>query len=372
MLWRPGAIPVWLGPVACLAIGFSTTAVSASAVLSSLAPLRNSLLFLAFAVPLAVGLDQIGVFSAIAARFERGTYLVAELWWLAAGVVAVFNLDAAVVLLTPLYVRIARQHGLPPEALAFQPALLACLNSGVLPVSNLTNLIVTERWNLCVADFLTNLALPSIAASGVGYIAYRIVLPFDSTAPGIDDVVEPAALRRGMPIIVFVLVGFTIGDSLGIAAWIIAATAWGWTMIYTHRPQWRAVPLTAISTAASLAVLVTAAVPHLGFDRIFDRTGASGDFGIIAFGALGSTIANNLPIVLAGSAAMTHPNQAWPLLVGANIGAVFVVTASLSGLLWQDTAARAGVSISARRYASVGARVGLPALLVATLLTVTM
>ncbi|MGI8755893.1 MAG: hypothetical protein ACR2MB_08545 [Acidimicrobiales bacterium] len=48
---------------------------------------------------------------------------------MAAAVVAVFNLDAAVVFLNPLYVRIARRQGLPSEALAFQPALLASLGS---------------------------------------------------------------------------------------------------------------------------------------------------------------------------------------------------------------------------------------------------
>lgn len=40
---------------------------------------------------------------------------------------------------------------------------------------------------------------------------------------------------------------------------------------------------------------------------------------------------------------MTRTDQAWPLLAGTNIGAIFVVSASLSGLLWQDTAAHVGV-----------------------------
>ena len=46
-----------------------------------------------------------------------GIYL--GLWVLAAAVTVVFNLDAAVVLLTPLYIRIARRHGYPAEAFAF-------------------------------------------------------------------------------------------------------------------------------------------------------------------------------------------------------------------------------------------------------------
>ncbi|MGI8755891.1 MAG: hypothetical protein ACR2MB_08535 [Acidimicrobiales bacterium] len=62
---------------------------------------------------------------------------------------------------------------------------------------------------------------------------------------------------------------------------------------------------------------------------------------------------------------MTNAGQAWPLLIGTDIGSVFLVTASLSGLLWRDTAKQAGVVVSRRRYASVGVRVGLPALIVA-------
>ena len=73
---------------------------------------------------------------------------------MAAAVTVVFNLDAAVVLLTPLYIRIARRHGYSPEMLAFQPALLACLASNPLPVSNLTNLIAAEHFDLGVGEFL--------------------------------------------------------------------------------------------------------------------------------------------------------------------------------------------------------------------------
>ena len=313
-----------------------------SAAASSLDPMRNSLLFLVFAVPLAVSLDDVGVFVAIASRFEHGRHLVAQLWWLSAAVVMVFNLDAAVVLLTPLYIRIARRHGLPAEALAFQPALLACLASGALPVSNLTNLIIADQWELGVRDFLTRLAPATVAATAVGYLAYRLVFRFepadeDAVTRSVDQV-DPRALRRGLPVIAFVVAGFTVGDAVGIPAWVVAALACGWMAVSTRRARWRVVPISAITTAASLAVLVAAAVPHLPLDRIFERSGRTSELGVIAFGSLGSALSNNLPVVLAGATAMERADQAWPLLVGANIASVFVVTASLSGLLWRETA----------------------------------
>ena len=73
-------------------------------------------------------------------RDRRGSSVMC--WIIAAAVVALLNLDAAVVLLTPLYIRTARNTGLDPVMLAFQPVLLAMLASSALPISNLTNLIV--------------------------------------------------------------------------------------------------------------------------------------------------------------------------------------------------------------------------------------
>jgi arsenical pump membrane protein len=327
---------------------------------------RSALLFLVFAVPLAVTLDQIGVFGALAAMVDGGRHLVAGLWWLAAAVVVVFNLDAAVVLLTPLYIRIARRHGFDVEALAFQPALLACLASSVLPVSNLTNLIVAEQQHLGFYDFVTQLAPASLAATTVGFIAYRRVFHLHPTTDRVDDPVDPRALRRGLPIIAFVLAGFTVGDLAGISAWIVTAVALMWAAAWTRHVPWRAVPVAAIATTAGLVVVVAAAVPHLALDRWFDSPGTAGALRATGAATALSNLTNNLPVSLAASSSIEHPERSWPLLVGTNIGSIFVVTASLSTLLWRDTATRSGVFVSAGRWTAVAVRVGIPALVAAT------
>ena len=56
---------------------------------------------------------------------DGGRHLKSGLWVLAALVTIVFNLDAAVVLLTPLSVRIADRQGEDPVTLAFIPVLQA-------------------------------------------------------------------------------------------------------------------------------------------------------------------------------------------------------------------------------------------------------
>lgn len=129
---RPRSVALWIGPVVCALVGLAFTMIRWHDVGDSVNLLRNPLLFLLFAVPLAVLLDRIGVFAALAALVSGGRHLAIGLWVLAAGVTIVFNLDASVVLLTPLYIRIARRHGLDPEVLAFQPVLLACLAIGAM------------------------------------------------------------------------------------------------------------------------------------------------------------------------------------------------------------------------------------------------
>ena len=106
-------------------------------------------------------------------RSARARHLRLALWCLAGAVTVLFNLDAAVVLLTPLYVRIARRHGDDIIALAFIPALLASLASSVLPVSNLTNLVLADQLHLGVGDFLVHAAPAALAATIVGWFAYR-------------------------------------------------------------------------------------------------------------------------------------------------------------------------------------------------------
>jgi arsenical pump membrane protein len=112
-------------------------------------------------------------------------------------------------------------------------------------------------------------------------------------------------------------------------------------------------------------VLVAGALPHLHVDRLLDAGGVAGRLRAFGFGAIGSDATNNLPAVLAGSASLHERDQVWALLAGTNVAPILVITGSLSGLLWRDTARRFGVHVSAREYSAVGVRVGLVALLLA-------
>ena len=274
-----------------------------------------------------------------------------------------FNLDAAVVLLTPLYVQIARRHGLDLVAAAFPPVLLASLASSALPVSNLTNLLAAERFDVSAWDFATRLGPASLAATVVGYFAYRRAFHLTVVHEAEHLPIDDRAIWRGAPVVAFVLIGFTVGDALGIPAWAIAAIADVILVAMTRWVPWRTVPIGAVVLAASLGVLAAAAAPHLDLEHALGSDAPGGDLRIVALAVVAANAINNLPAALIGLPALgpDPDDRLWSLLLGVNMGPVLVVSGSLAGLLWLDTARRLGVRVDARRYTAVGLRVGAPA-----------
>jgi Na+/H+ antiporter NhaD/arsenite permease-like protein len=120
-----------------------------------------ALAFLVAGVPLAALLDRLGFFEALvsAVSGREGDTPVLALWIVAALTTVVLNLDTTIVLLTPLYLRFAKRADTEVMPLVVIPLLLASLSSSVLPVSNLTNLIVVDQLHVGVGDFLSHLAV---------------------------------------------------------------------------------------------------------------------------------------------------------------------------------------------------------------------
>lgn len=366
VLLRPKRLPVAAIPVALVFVALATTATTPNAARHALHPLYAPLAFLVLAVPLAVMLDSVGFFNAVAARIDHTRRLHLGLWLFAAAVTTLFNLDASVVLLTPLYVRIARRHGLDPVALAFPPVLLAALASSALPVSNLTNLLVAERFDVRAVDFLTRLAPASLAAILVGYVAYRRALPTEQETSPAPEPVDHRALTRGIPIVVFVLFGFTLGDAFGVPAWAVALVADVVLVAMVRTWPWRYVPFDAALLAAALGVLAAAAAPHLGLHHLLAESGsrAGTDAKVFGVAVVGANLVNNLPALLVAMPALgpSPGHRLWALLLGVNVGPVLVISGSLAGLLWLDTARRLDVPVDAQAYTRIGVRVGLPAI----------
>jgi arsenical pump membrane protein len=358
-LARPWNRPAWLFPVVAAVAAVGTGVIHRSQVNDALRPLAAPLAFILVAVPLAASLDQVGLFDELAAIAARSRHVVGALWILAALVVALLNLDAAVVLLTPLYISTASLVDVDPVALAFQPVLLASLASGVLVVSNLTNLLAASQLSLHNADFLRHLALPSLAATVVGWFAYRRVFRIRASARRDGRGVEVRRLAVGLGAIAIFLAVLLGGDPFGLPAWVAALVTEVVLIAVTRRVAWRHVPIGTAALASGLAVLAAGVADR--WPHAFTSLGAGGARGFAA-GVVSANVLNNLPAVLVGLTHVSAPARVWPLLLGVNLGPMLVLTGSLAGLLWQASARRAGVEVDARSYSRVGLAVGLPAM----------
>ncbi len=408
----PRRVPQWGVPVLCSLVALIGGITTGSSSGSALHPLVQPVAFLLAAVPLAVMLDELGFFKAVASRITARGGGPGSLWALAAVVTTVLNLDAGVVLLTPLYIRIARQRGWDPLVLAAQPVLLACLASSALPVSNLTNLIAVSWAGATTTQFVSHLALPSLAACVIGWYFYRAFFvgrlvastegPPSSTVPAsaratatpaagsLDD--DRRALRVGTPIVVCVLIGFVAGPFAGISPWAVAlmadavllALAWRRSVaspsVQASNPDscgdpvnsagslrraapWGSVPVGTAVMVFALGILATAVAAHLPTGALF-RGGSVADLARdTGVAAIGANVVNNLPALLVALPKIGHhPVPAlWAVLLGVNMGPVVLVTGSLASLLWMSALRRLNVGVSPRDFTRFGVVAGLPA-----------
>ena len=376
-LLRPWRLPAWLAPVACAVIVVAAGGISVADARRALHPLAGPIAFLLAAVPLAVLLDRLGFFASLAERLTRRGGGSGRLWVLAAAVTTLLGLDAAVVLLTPLYVRIARRSARNPVVLAFQPVLLACLASSALPVSNLTNLIAASWTGASTIAFVEHLALPSLVASAVGWWCYRRVLRPDR--PVTDPAVNPPgkegsdrALLVGGVVVALVVAGFLGGRSIGIPPWAVAAGADLVLVVILRDAPWRTIPWQTALIVAGLGVLAAAAVTDLAIDRVIGGEGTLALARTAGVSAVAANVINNLPALLIALPAVGHHVSPvlWAVLAGVNFGPVVLVTGSLATLLWLEAMNRLGVPVTPRQFTRVGLRVGLPAAIAGVIVTV--
>jgi arsenical pump membrane protein len=233
------------------------------------------------------------------------------------------------------------------------------LASSVLPISNLTNLIVASHFSLTSSEFLAHLLLPSLVASIVGWFAYRAVFPARPTLVAARRPVDRRALTIGGSAIGGFLLLLVAGERAGLPAWAAALAVVVSLVAIERSVPWRCVPVGTVLLAAALAVVaggVAAALPH--------ALSSAGDGGVRGFGTgiIAADALNNLPAALLSIRHVTHTSRVWPLLLGLNLGPMLVITGSLASLLWQASARAAGVRIGAASYSRVGVLVGAPAL----------
>ncbi|MEV4432981.1 SLC13 family permease [Streptomyces sp. NPDC049585] len=345
---------------------------AAGSAMQRIAPL---LAFLGTVIVLAELTTAAEVFDVVAARVARagrGSY--ARLFVLCVVFASVttitLNLDTTAVLLTPVMLALAVRVGIAAVPLAMTTVWLANTASLLLPVSNLTNLLAADRVALSPTGLAARMWASQLASvlvtMGCLWLFY-----WRRGRRGADVYVPPVAPRPRDPVLFRVCALACTGFLLAIlvdavALWVASAAATALAVVafaVRRRSVLRLslVPWRLLVLVPGLFLVVETVNVH-GLHELLARAvgtdgGTAGAFRAAAVGGGLANVLNNLPVYLAGEAAVPLGNhqQLLALLIGTNVGSVITPWASLATLLWFERCHAQGVRVSLGRFMATGA-----------------
>jgi arsenical pump membrane protein len=384
----------------CVATGLLPTG-PASDAMTRVAPL---LAFLGTVIVLAELTSRAEVFDAVAAsvaRAGRGSYPLLFLFCVAFASITTIalNLDTTAVLLTPVMLALATRVGIAPVPLAMTTVWLANTASLLLPVSNLTNLLAANRVALSPLGLAGRMWAPQLAAiavtmaclwlfywrrgeSGASAAGKADLVAVPASGPGTalaDDVItstahryQPPGAHRPADPVLFRACAFACGGFLlailvaDVPLWMASSTAAAVAVgafAFRHRSVLRLslVPWRLLVMVPGMFLVVETVNAHglhaLLAAAVGNDGGVLGQLRAAAVGGGLSNVLNNLPVYLAGEAAVPAANhdQLLALLIGTNAAPVVTPWASLATLLWYERCHAYGVRVPMARLMGTGA-----------------
>lgn len=341
------------------------------------------LVFLAGMMLVTGVVERAGVIEIVAERIARicgkniRTLFIA-MFILAALVTATMSLDVTVILVTPILYAITRRRGLDPVPFLFACAFVANIGSLILPVSNLTNLLLVNRLDLSFSRFVSVMWLPNTVALFTTLVVFLWLFrnhlrseqsEVESNAGAIVPGVATRSWRNWVGTATLgVILGLLIAGFTENPIWIPAAV--GAVVLLVSSAVSRRITVQDVIHDLSpslfifviaMTMLVQAVNTHVLRDFILPVPESVA--GQIASGALlaglASNVINNVPAtVVAGevlSTVSSGPQEvmAYAALVGANIGPALTTYGSLATMLWLSIIRKRGTSVSTASYMRV-------------------
>lgn len=317
-----------------------------------LSSLSAVIAFLVAIMVLAKACADEGVFDVLGARVARlargsSTHLLAWSVGLAAVVTTALSLDATVVLLTPVLIAAIAAH--PHRSHAYASVRIANSGSTLLPISNLTNLLVFSATGLTFVGFAWAMLPVWLVAIACEYAVLRWWFRSELREP-VPVEHESYALPL-FPCAVVLVVLFALAS--GTTPWIPAAAGAilvGGYALVRRTTTWRDLfdaanlPLAGFVLAWGL-VVIWLADTQIGewFDDAMPLGVGLGALLVTALiGMVAANVVNNLPatLLLLPPAATAGPEAILALLIGVNVGANLTLIGSLANILWRQSGGR--------------------------------
>lgn len=341
---------------------------------------------------------EVGAFDRLAVRIEahaRQTSRVRafNLIFLAGVITPAFlNNDAAILLLTPIVVVLARRL-YPGEHRLLEAFVFAVfLAPGVAPfiISNPMNMIVAEYAGLDFNSYAKVMAPISLAGALVTFALlrfhYRVALagPAEPLAPPprFASAAEPPprhpAERPALGLLLLVFLSYPVVASTGTPIWPIAVVGAAGCLaivrVYGVAPARKIAGHVSLDILAFLwgVFLVVGGLRAVGvvdnLAAFYHSSGQGAEGAHLAVigvtSAVGSAVIDNHPMSILNMMALgdrgSHPLLA--ALTGGDIGPRLFPIGSLAGLLWMDLLRRRGIDIGIGKFVRLGTLVLIPTL----------
>jgi arsenical pump membrane protein len=381
--WLPEAVVALVVAAGLVAVG----AVSVNRARQAVGHLAPTIGFLAALLLLADGCRREGLFGALGGLMARGARerpgrLLAFVFAVASSVTITLGLDPAIVLLTPVVLVTATRLRMSPTPDVYATAHLANSASLLLPISNLTNLLVFTVTGLSFTGFAALMLLPTVAAIAVEWaVLNRFFAAELGRPPGRQATpAAPHLPRLALTVLTATLAGFLAGSLLGVSpVWVAAAGATAMTVpALAHRTVKagdivRAIQPSFLLFVLGLGVIVVAASGN-GLATAVQTILPTGTtllslLGIAGISALLANLVNNLPaiLIIAPIAIASGPAAVLAALVGVNVGPNLTYAGSLATLLWRRLLRAEDTDVHLGEFLRLGA-ITVPAVLAASTL----
>lgn len=408
LFWRPWNFPIWVFSSLGAFFVFVFQLVDFKDAYFVFSLVWDSSLTLLGLIILSFSLEALGFFDFIASKIlhfskeknEEKIYISTKklMFFLLIFVFflsAFFANDGAILIITPIIIALfstlkdCKNHAFILSSFLLSLSFLCDASSNALVISNLTNIITANYFKIEFLEFAKNMFLPNLfvllSTIAVVFLLYIRVLPKRLEFKRIKK--EQISLKLFFLCAVFLFLfvsSFFIGEIFDIKISFFALLWAGIFWLIVLKIQGKKslkilfdAPYGVLLFSFGLYMVVFA-LHKIGVSEILVKSYAflmqenkTGIFGIALLSAFGSSVFNNLPMVLIGDLALKEyfenfsfePLMIYAHLLGVNIGPKLTPIGSLATLLWLGVLAKKGIEISFWQYCKFGFLITLPVLI---------
>ena len=400
IIWQPKGLQIGTTAVIGALIALSLGIVNLQDVKEVISIVWDATLAFIGIIILSMVLEEIGFFEWAAIKMTKlskgnGNFMFINILLLGAFVSALFANDGAALILTPIL--LAKMHYLNMDRKAIFAFLLAGgfigdSASNPLVISNLTNIVTADYFNIGFFEYAKNMLLPNllsiIASISILWLFFRKSIPKTidiSKLPKASSVIKNQTMfKLSWLFLALLLIGYFIGDTYKLP---ISLFALGGALIFLAiASKFKAVkPILTLKTAPWQVVWFSVGLYVVVYG--LKNAGLTDDIAsillwlktqghavyVIGTGFLSgilSAIMNNMPTIMVMDIAIDKVGDnflAYANILGANLGPKMTPIGSLATLLWLHVLNKKGVKIGWGEYMKIGLIVTPPVLLIALL-----